>query len=97
MGFIPLWKGSWNCFVSYKRPRPKLVIFIQILILVLLLLGPSWVYLVPEDCPWQMALQVAVALLSVVAGSAAFAASNLLIGSIEMSIKFLPSNFFNFS
>jgi hypothetical protein len=43
--------------------------------LVLRLLGPSCVYLVPEDYPWQIVLQVAVALLSVVAGSAAFAAS----------------------
>lgn len=46
--------------------------------LVLLLLGPFCVYLVPEEYPWQIALQVAVALLSVVAGSAAFAASNFV-------------------
>ncbi|KAH6781671.1 wiskott-aldrich syndrome family protein [Perilla frutescens var. hirtella] len=46
--------------------------------LVLLLLGPAFVYLVPEDYPWEIGLQVAVAVLSVVGGSAAFAASNLL-------------------
>ncbi|EEF47750.1 uncharacterized protein LOC8284419 [Ricinus communis] len=44
----------------------------------LLLLGPSCVYLVPEDYPWEIVLQVAVALVSVVGGSAAFAASNLV-------------------
>jgi hypothetical protein len=62
--------------------------------LVLLLLGRSCVYLVSEDYPWQIALQVAVALLSVVAGSAAVVASNLLLGLIEMLIKFMLSNFF---
>ncbi|CAA3018521.1 uncharacterized protein LOC111372415 [Olea europaea var. sylvestris] len=46
--------------------------------LVLLILGPSFVYLVPEDYPWEIALQVVIALLSVVSGSAAFAASNLV-------------------
>ncbi|KAL9433427.1 hypothetical protein AB3S75_024156 [Citrus x aurantiifolia] len=44
----------------------------------LLLLGPSCVYLVPEDYPWEVALQGVVALVSVVGGSAAFAASNLV-------------------
>lgn len=44
----------------------------------LLLLGPSCVYLVPEDNVWEIVLQVAVALVSVVGGSAAFAASNLV-------------------
>ncbi|KAJ0048429.1 hypothetical protein Pint_16267 [Pistacia integerrima] len=44
----------------------------------LLLLGPSCVYLVPEDYPWQVALQVVVALVSVAGGSAAFAAANLV-------------------
>ncbi|GMH27786.1 hypothetical protein Nepgr_029629 [Nepenthes gracilis] len=44
----------------------------------LLLLGPVCVYLVPEDYPWEVVLQVAIALLSVVGGSAAFAASNLV-------------------
>lgn len=44
----------------------------------LLLLGPSCVYLVPEDHPLQIAVQVAVALLSVVGGSAAFAAANFV-------------------
>lgn len=46
--------------------------------LILLLLGPAFVYFVPEDYPWEIGLQLAVALLSVVGGSAAFAASNLL-------------------
>ncbi|KAF2312867.1 hypothetical protein GH714_040922 [Hevea brasiliensis] len=44
----------------------------------LLLLGPSCVYLVPEDYPWEVALQVVVTLLSVVGGSASFAASNFV-------------------
>ncbi|XP_009595037.1 uncharacterized protein LOC107823677 [Nicotiana tabacum] len=44
----------------------------------LLVLGPACVYLVPEDYPWQIGLQVVVALLSVVGGSAAFGASNLV-------------------
>lgn len=44
----------------------------------LLLLGPSIVYLVPEDYPWEVALQAFVALVSVVGGSAAFGASNLV-------------------
>ncbi|TXG51612.1 hypothetical protein EZV62_024136 [Acer yangbiense] len=44
----------------------------------LLLLGPSCVYIVPEDYPWQVALQVVVALTSVLGGSAAFAASNFV-------------------
>lgn len=46
--------------------------------LALLALGPVCVYLVPEDYPWEIGVQVAVALLSVVGGSAAFAASNLV-------------------
>ncbi|KAI5660018.1 hypothetical protein M9H77_28811 [Catharanthus roseus] len=46
--------------------------------LFLLVLGPSFVYLVPEEYPWEIALQVIVALISVVGGSAAFAASNLV-------------------
>ncbi|GAB2270133.1 hypothetical protein Dimus_005041 [Dionaea muscipula] len=46
--------------------------------LVLLVLGPASVYLVPEDYPWEVALQALVALLCVVGGSAAFAASNLV-------------------
>ncbi|KAK9267031.1 hypothetical protein L1049_025300 [Liquidambar formosana] len=44
----------------------------------LLLLGPSCVYLVPEEYPWEVALQVVVALVCVIGGSAAFAASNLV-------------------
>ncbi|KAK4362302.1 hypothetical protein RND71_017543 [Anisodus tanguticus] len=44
----------------------------------LLLVGPACVYLVPEDYPWQIVLQVVVALVSVVGGSAAFGASNLV-------------------
>ncbi|CAA2983733.1 uncharacterized protein LOC111401734 [Olea europaea subsp. europaea] len=46
--------------------------------LVFLILGPAFVYLVPEDYPWEIALQVVVALLSVIGGSAAIAASNLV-------------------
>ncbi|KAL2254101.1 uncharacterized protein LOC105168870 [Sesamum indicum] len=46
--------------------------------LFLLVLGPASVYLVPEDYPWEIGLQVVVVLLSVVGGSAAFAASNLV-------------------
>ncbi|GFZ17000.1 hypothetical protein Acr_26g0002700 [Actinidia rufa] len=46
--------------------------------LALLVLGPFCVYLVPEEYPWEVALQVVVALVSVVGGSAAFAASNLV-------------------
>ncbi|KAH7550741.1 hypothetical protein ACOSP7_023715 [Xanthoceras sorbifolium] len=44
----------------------------------LLLLGPSCVYFVPEDYPWQVALQFVVASTSLLGGSAAFAASNLV-------------------
>lgn len=44
----------------------------------LLLLGPLCAYLVPEDYPWETGLQVAVALLCVVGGSAALAASNFV-------------------
>ncbi|CAN4088359.1 unnamed protein product [Withania somnifera] len=44
----------------------------------LLVVGPACVYLVPEDYPWQIGLQVVVALLSVVGGCAAFGASNLV-------------------
>ncbi|KAK6153474.1 hypothetical protein DH2020_013113 [Rehmannia glutinosa] len=46
--------------------------------LALLVLGPACVYLVPEDYPWEIGLQAVVALVSVVGGSAAFAASNLV-------------------
>lgn len=46
--------------------------------LVLLVLGPSFVYFVPEEYPWEIALQAVVALVSVAGGSAAFAASNLV-------------------
>lgn len=46
--------------------------------LILLVLGPAFVYFVPEDYPWEIGLQLVVALVSVVGGSAAFAASNLL-------------------
>ncbi|GAV74856.1 DUF1118 domain-containing protein, partial [Cephalotus follicularis] len=44
----------------------------------LLLLGPFSAYIVPEDYPWEVALQVLVALLCVVGGSAAFAASSFV-------------------
>ncbi|XVF08920.1 hypothetical protein REPUB_Repub07fG0046200 [Reevesia pubescens] len=43
-----------------------------------LLLGPSCVYLVPEDNLWEVVLQVVVALFCIASGSAAFAASNLV-------------------
>ncbi|KAJ9677269.1 hypothetical protein PVL29_022329 [Vitis rotundifolia] len=46
--------------------------------LVLLLLGPSCAFLVPEDYPWEVALQLVVAVVCVVGGSAAFAASNFV-------------------
>ncbi|KAJ9568193.1 hypothetical protein OSB04_004159 [Centaurea solstitialis] len=46
--------------------------------LALLAVGPFLVYLVPEDYPWEIGLQVVVALVSVVGGSAAFAASNFV-------------------
>ncbi|KAL8216041.1 hypothetical protein R6Q57_022878 [Mikania cordata] len=46
--------------------------------LVLLGLGPFLVYLVPEDYPWEIGLQLLVALVSVIGGSAAFAASNFV-------------------
>ncbi|XP_059303722.1 uncharacterized protein LOC132055763 [Lycium ferocissimum] len=44
----------------------------------LLAVGPACVYLVPEDYPWQIVLQVLVSLVSVVGGSAAFGASNIV-------------------
>lgn len=44
----------------------------------LLALGPSCVYLVPEEYPWEIGFQVIVALVSVFGGSAAFAASQLV-------------------
>ncbi|MCL7032204.1 hypothetical protein MKW94_008345 [Papaver nudicaule] len=44
----------------------------------LLVLGPVCAYLVPEDYPWEIVLQVLVALVSVLGGSAAFAASNFV-------------------
>ncbi|XP_050223737.1 uncharacterized protein LOC126673581 [Mercurialis annua] len=44
----------------------------------LLLLGPFSVYFVPEDNLVEIIVQVAVALVSVVGGSAAFAASNFV-------------------
>ncbi|XP_042497722.1 uncharacterized protein LOC122076482 [Macadamia integrifolia] len=44
----------------------------------LLILGPLCVYIVPEEYPWEVVLQVLVAVISVVGGSAAFAASNLV-------------------
>ncbi|KAF9624572.1 hypothetical protein IFM89_011746 [Coptis chinensis] len=44
----------------------------------LLVLGPLCAYIVPEDYPWEVVLQVAVALTSIVGGSAALAASNFV-------------------
>lgn len=46
--------------------------------LALLLAGPSFVYFVPEQYPWEVAVQVLVALLCVAGGSTAFAASSLV-------------------
>ncbi|CAH9092776.1 unnamed protein product [Cuscuta europaea] len=44
----------------------------------LIVLGPVCVYFVPEDYPWQIGFQVLVAFISLVGGSAAFGASNLV-------------------
>lgn len=44
----------------------------------LFLAGPAFVYLVPEEFPWEVAAQVVFALVSVAGGSAALAASNLV-------------------
>ncbi|CAI0405036.1 unnamed protein product, partial [Linum tenue] len=44
----------------------------------LLVLGPACVYLVPEDNLWQVVIQAVVALVSVLGGSAAFAASSFV-------------------
>ncbi|KAI0497724.1 hypothetical protein KFK09_020958 [Dendrobium nobile] len=46
--------------------------------LLLLVFGPAFVYLVPEENAWEVALQILVALVCVVGGSAAFAASNFV-------------------
>lgn len=46
--------------------------------LVLLLAGPAFVYFVPEDATWQVVLQLVVALLTILGGSAAFAASKFV-------------------
>ncbi|KAL9270524.1 hypothetical protein AKJ16_DCAP18130 [Drosera capensis] len=46
--------------------------------LALLVLGPVFVYFMPEDYPWEVAVQAVVAILCVIGGSAAFAASNLV-------------------
>ncbi|CAL0307028.1 unnamed protein product [Lupinus luteus] len=51
----------------------------------LLLLGPLFVYLVPEDNIGEVGLQVAVAIISVLGGSAGFAASNL-VSNLQKSI-----------
>ncbi|KAJ4713211.1 DUF1118 domain-containing protein [Melia azedarach] len=57
----------------------------------LLLLGPSCVYLVPEDYPWEVALQVFVALVSVLGGSAAFASCKFGFQFAEIQLNELPS------
>ncbi|KAK7411331.1 hypothetical protein VNO78_02764 [Psophocarpus tetragonolobus] len=49
-----------------------------ILSLGLLILGPLFVYLVPEDNLGEVGLQVLVALVSVIGGSSGFAASNFV-------------------
>uniref|UniRef100_A0A0E0E6H3 Uncharacterized protein n=1 Tax=Oryza meridionalis TaxID=40149 RepID=A0A0E0E6H3_9ORYZ len=46
--------------------------------LLLLAAGPAVVYLVPEEYPWEVAVQAVVALACVVGGSAAFAASSFV-------------------
>ncbi|KAK1273729.1 hypothetical protein QJS04_geneDACA007995 [Acorus gramineus] len=46
--------------------------------LALLVLGPLCAFAVPEEQPWEVALQVIVALVSVVGGSAAFGASDFV-------------------
>jgi len=48
------------------------------LAIALLIVGPLCAYFVPEDSIWEVALQVVVALVSVVGGPAAFAGSNLV-------------------
>jgi len=48
------------------------------LAIALLIAGPLCVYFVPDDSSWEVALQVIIALLSVVGGPAAFAGSNLM-------------------
>lgn len=52
--------------------------------LALLALGPLCVYLVPEEHAWEVALQVAVAMICVLGGSAAFAGSNF-VSSLQKS------------
>ncbi|CAA7399364.1 unnamed protein product [Spirodela intermedia] len=52
--------------------------------LVLLVAGPLCVYLVPEQYPWEVVLQVAVVAVAVLGGSAAFAASNF-VSSLQRS------------
>ena len=44
----------------------------------LLAAGPAVVYLVPEEYPWEVAVQAVVALACVVGGSTAFAASSFV-------------------
>ncbi|KAF0887665.1 hypothetical protein E2562_002365 [Oryza meyeriana var. granulata] len=48
------------------------------LALLLLAAGPAVVYLVPEEYPWEVAVQAVAALVCVVGGSAAFAASSFV-------------------
>ncbi|KAH7283702.1 hypothetical protein KP509_34G020000 [Ceratopteris richardii] len=48
------------------------------LALVLLASGPAFVYFVPEDEIWQIVVQFAVAFLSILGGSAAFATSSFV-------------------
>ncbi|KAK1627143.1 hypothetical protein QYE76_001458 [Lolium multiflorum] len=51
---------------------------LQGLALLLLAAGPAVVFLVPEQYPWEVALQAVAALVCVAGGSAAFAASNFV-------------------
>ncbi|PKA59772.1 hypothetical protein AXF42_Ash011896 [Apostasia shenzhenica] len=57
---------------------PKTPSFLLSLSLLLLAAGPAFVFFVPEENAAQVAAQVAVALFSVVGGSAAFAASRFV-------------------
>lgn len=51
---------------------------LQGLALLLLAAGPAVVFLVPEQYPWEVALQAVAALVCVAGGSAAFAASSFV-------------------
>ncbi|KAH7432263.1 hypothetical protein KP509_07G016100 [Ceratopteris richardii] len=54
------------------------------LALALLIVGPAFVYVVPEDAIWQIVVQFAVAILSILGGSAAFAVS-IFVSTLQKS------------